>query len=76
MKEKDKIKRKLGKCQYCGKIKPLRYKNTCDSCYMKLYRARKMEEKKIFRRLLWITFGTATAVTILILYFLIKIIKI
>ena len=75
-KTKYKTKRKLGKCQYCGKIKPLRYKNICDSCYMKLYRARKEEEKKIFRRLLWITFGTATAVTILILYFLIKIIKI
>jgi uncharacterized paraquat-inducible protein A len=75
MKEKDKIKRKLGKCQYCGKIKPLRYKNACDSCYMKLYRAKKKEEKKIIRSILWITFGTVVAVSIFILWFVIKLIK-
>jgi uncharacterized paraquat-inducible protein A len=71
-----KTKRKIGRCQYCGKIKPLRYKNICDSCYMKLYRARKREEKKIIRRLLWITFGTVVAVSIFILWFVIKVLKI
>jgi uncharacterized paraquat-inducible protein A len=70
-----KTKRKLGKCKYCGKIKPLRYREVCDSCYMKLYRARKREEKKIFRRLLWIAFGTVAAVSIFILWFIIKVIN-
>jgi hypothetical protein len=70
------MKRKLGKCKYCLRIKPLRYRDTCDSCYMKIYRARKIEEGRTIRRLLWITLTTIIATAIFILWFIFKILKI
>jgi predicted nucleic acid-binding Zn ribbon protein len=67
------VKRKIGKCKYCGKIKPLRYRDVCDSCYMKLYRAKKREEKRIIRKILWIAIGSFVAISVFLLIFIFKI---
>jgi len=69
------VKRKIGKCKYCGKIKPLRYRDVCDSCYMKLYRAKKREEKRIIRKILWITIGSFVAISAFLLIFIFKILR-
>jgi len=62
------------KCLICGKVKQLRYRNVCDACYMRLYRARKREERRTIRKIFRITIAITTAVSIFLLWFIYKLV--
>ncbi|MEM2446292.1 MAG: hypothetical protein QW734_06510 [Candidatus Bathyarchaeia archaeon] len=62
------------KCIMCGKEKNSKYKDVCNTCYMRIYRSRKRKEIELYKtrsslyKKIIIAFGLTILVLLLLLF--------